>query len=115
MRFVHPYSHKMCTIKRTQVPVMPAFAMTAHKAQGQSMDRAIIDLESCSGTESPHVMISRVRSLSGLRLLRPFNIAKIQCRQSEDSRSSVWKSSPKTGKRPGLDRTRTDRTGNSQD
>jgi hypothetical protein len=28
---------------------------------------------------------------------------------------SVWKSSLETGKRPGLDRTRTDRTGNSQD
>ena len=28
---------------------------------------------------------------------------------------SVWKSSLKTGKRPELDRTRTDRTGNSQD
>jgi hypothetical protein len=60
--------------------------MTAHKAQGQTMDRAIVDLESCFGTESPYVMISRVRSLDGLRILRPFNIAKIQCRQSEDSR-----------------------------
>jgi hypothetical protein len=86
MRFIHPFSHKTCTIKRTQVPIMPAFAMTAHKAQGQTMISAIVDLESCVGTESPYVMVSRVKSLDGLRILRPFNIAKIQCHQSEDSR-----------------------------
>lgn len=63
--FVHLYSHKTCTIKWTQVPIMPAFAMTAHKAQGQTMDRAIVDLESCFGTESLYIMISKVRSLDG--------------------------------------------------
>jgi hypothetical protein len=47
MKFVHPHSHKMCTIKCTQVPIVPAFAMTAHKAQGQTLTNALIDLESC--------------------------------------------------------------------
>jgi hypothetical protein len=89
MRFVHPYSRKMCTIKRTQVPIMPAFAMTAHKAQGQTMNKVIVDLESCHGTESPYVMLSRVKSLNGLRILRPFSITKIQCRQSEDTRREL--------------------------
>ena len=86
MRFVHPHSHKSCTIKRTQVPIVPAFAMTAHKSQGQTMQQAIIDLQSCHGTESPYVMLSRVTSLEGLAILRPFDKRKIQCRQSEDSR-----------------------------
>ena len=89
MKFIHPYSHKVCTIKRTQIPIMPAFAMTAHKAQGQTMDKVIVDLESCHGTESPYVMISRVKSLNGLHILRPFNISKIQCRQSEDTRREL--------------------------
>ncbi len=89
MRFVHPYSHKVCTIKRTQVPIMPAFAMTAHKAQGQTMDKVIVDLEGCHGTESPYVMLSRVKSLDGLRILWPFSIRKIQCRQSEDARREL--------------------------
>jgi hypothetical protein len=89
MRFTHPYSHKVCTIKRTQVPIMPAFAMTTHKAQGQTMDKVIVDLESCHGTESPYVMLSRVKSLDGLRILRPFSITKIQCRQSEDTRREL--------------------------
>ena len=89
MRFVHPYSHKVCSIKRTQVPIMPVFAMTAHKAQGQTMDKAIVDLESCHGTESQYVMLSRVKSLDGLRILWPFSITKIQCRQSKDPRREL--------------------------
>jgi hypothetical protein len=32
-----------------------AFAMTAHKAQGKTMDAILIDLESTRGTESPYV------------------------------------------------------------
>jgi len=86
MRFVHLYSQKTCTIKHTQVPLIPAFAMTAHKSQGQTMEHAIVDLQSCHGTEAPYVMLSRVTSLEGLAILRPFDKRKIQCRQSEDSR-----------------------------
>ena len=89
MKFIHPFSHKTCTIKRTQVPLTPAFALTAHKAQGQTMERAIVNLESCRGTESPYVMLSRVKSLEGLQILRPFKIARIQCHQSEDKRREI--------------------------
>ncbi|KAJ3851611.1 hypothetical protein EV368DRAFT_17583, partial [Lentinula lateritia] len=59
---------------------------TTHKVQGQTLDSAIIDLESCRGTEAPYVMVSRVKTLDGLLVLRPFHLKKIQCRQSEDSR-----------------------------
>ena len=79
MRFVHPYSQKTCTIKRTQVPIVPAFAMTAHKSQGQTMDQAIVDLQSCHGMELLYVMLSQVTSLEGLAILRPFDKQKIQC------------------------------------
>ena len=72
MTFVHPFSRKQCLIERTQVPILPAFAMTAHKAQGQSLPNVIIDLQSCRGTESPYVMVSRVTSLDGLLILRNF-------------------------------------------
>lgn len=58
MTFTHPYTKKSCVIKCTQVPVMPAFAMTAHCAQGQAVKHVIIDLESCCGTEVPYVMVS---------------------------------------------------------
>ncbi len=86
MHFIHPYSSKKCTIKRTQLPLSPVFAMTTHKAQGQTMKEAIVDIQSCRGTEAPCVMLSRVKSLTGLLILRPFDPKKIQCRQSEDLR-----------------------------
>lgn len=89
MTFRHPHSGKKCTIQRTQLPIVPAFAMTAHKAQGQTMDKALMDLESCKGTESPYVMVSRITSLDGLLILRPFRPAKIKCRQSEDTRQEL--------------------------
>ena len=86
LNFVHPHSGKRCKIKRTQLPLLPAFAMTAHKAQGQTLKKVIIDLENCRGTESPYVMVSRVTLLEGLLILRPFRSSKIKCRQSEDVR-----------------------------
>lgn len=86
MSFTHEYTKKRCNFQRTQLPLAPAFAMTAHKAQGQTLETAVVDFESCRGTEAPYVMASRVKSLDGLLILRPFQLKKIQCRQSEDSR-----------------------------
>ena len=86
MTFTHPYSGKKCLIKRTQVPITPAFAMTAHKSQGKTLQNAVIDLEGCRGTETPYVMVSRVSTLDGLLILRPFSKTRITRRQSEDSR-----------------------------
>ncbi|EKM80524.1 hypothetical protein AGABI1DRAFT_38352 [Agaricus bisporus var. burnettii JB137-S8] len=63
--------------------------MTAHKAQGQTLQKAIVDLQSCHGCEAPYVMLSRVTSLEGLLILRPFDIRRIQCRPSEDTRKEM--------------------------
>jgi hypothetical protein len=86
MSFTNPHSSKRCSIKRTQLPIVPAFAITGHKSQGRTLPSTIADIQSCRGTESVYVMLSRVTSIENLRILRPFNIKKIQCRPSEDSR-----------------------------
>ena len=86
IRFENRASHKRCTINRKQVPVEPGFAITAHKAQGQTMDKVVVDLASCSGTEQPYVMVSRCTTLEGLVILRDFDIAKITRRPSEELR-----------------------------
>ena len=86
IQFVHPASGKKCTIKRVQLPILPAFAMTAHKSQGLTLPSALIDLESCRGSESPYVMISRVRSLDDLLIMRPFQKDRISRWLSEDVR-----------------------------
>jgi hypothetical protein len=74
-------------MKCTQLPLVPAFAMTAHKAQGKTMDAIVVDLESTCGTESPYVMISRATSLDGVFILRPFWKKVIQCCPSQDVRN----------------------------
>ena len=88
MTFTNPYSHKKCSIKCTQLLIVPAFALTAHKSQGKTLPTAIMDIQSCRRTELVYIMLSRVTSIEHLCILRPFNIKKIQCRPSEDSQTS---------------------------
>jgi len=86
VRYQGTRSKQCLSFKRTQLPVIPAFAMTAHKSLGQTLEKAIVDLTNCHGTESPYVMLSRVRRLNDLLILRPFPMSKIKCRMSEDTR-----------------------------
>ncbi|KJA12671.1 hypothetical protein HYPSUDRAFT_117206, partial [Hypholoma sublateritium FD-334 SS-4] len=69
-----------------QLPIAAGFVITAHKSQSLSFQSATIDLQSCCGTEKPYVMISRITSLEGLRILRPFDFKRIRSHPSEDLR-----------------------------
>ena len=72
------------SFKRMQIPLIPAFAMTAHKLQGQTLNKAIIDLDLCHGPEAPYVMVSHVRSINDLLILQPFDFNKVRCHLSQD-------------------------------
>ena len=87
IRINHPVSGQSCTIKRLQVPLAPGFVMMAHKAQGLTLPRVIVDLANCRGTEFPYVMVSRCPSLDGLLIMRPFPMSKITCRCSQEARN----------------------------
>ena len=84
--FRHPTSGRSCTLHRYQVPLDAGFAITAHKAQGQTLKRLIVDLASCIGTEAAYVMVSCCTSLEGLMILQPFPISKITIHRSQEAR-----------------------------
>ncbi len=79
-----PTTGKNVTIKRTQLPVFPAFAMTDYKAQGKTMPLVIVDLESSRSRQSAYVMLSRATSLENLLVLRPFKRSRLTKDFSED-------------------------------
>ena len=58
---------------------MLAFALTVHKAQGLSLQTAIVDARStCFGTGMLYVALSRVTALNGLHLIE-LDRGKIKC------------------------------------
>ena len=62
----------------TQYPIKLAWAVTIHKSQGQTFEKAIIDLD--KGSFAPgqtYVALSRVSSLDGLFLTRAINVSDV--------------------------------------
>lgn len=71
-------SRKSVTVTRLQPPLLPAYVYTDYKAQGRSLDAAIIDLDSARTIQGAYVMLSRVRTLDGVAILRRFKASKIE-------------------------------------
>lgn len=56
---------------RMQIPCKMAWAVTIHKSQGMSLDAASVQAAGSFDDGMAYVALSRVRSLTGLRLRRP--------------------------------------------
>lgn len=63
--------------KRSQVPLILAWALSVHKCQGMTLDRVETDLSRAFDFGMVYVALSRVRSLEGLNL-KAFDPSKIK-------------------------------------
>ncbi|MFI3314397.1 MAG: AAA family ATPase [Rikenellaceae bacterium] len=61
----------------TQIPLKCAWAITIHKSQGLSFDKAIIDAESSFAHGQVYVALSRCRTFEGMILKSPINYSSI--------------------------------------
>ena len=64
------------SIKRRALPLVPAYSVTTHKSQGQTLNKVVIDSKLPNGTDdiaAIYVPLSRVKRLSDLIILRHFD------------------------------------------
>lgn len=79
------------TVTRSQLPLLPAYVYTDYKSQGRSLDHAIVDPATARTLQGVYVMLSRVRTLNGLAVLRTFPISKIHDRLSQELRKELMR------------------------
>ncbi|CAF1445469.1 unnamed protein product [Rotaria sordida] len=73
------------SVKRKALPLIPAYSMTTHKSQGQTLGKIIVDLVLPPGpleVASVYVPLSRVKRLEDLLIIRPFEFVTLQVKPS---------------------------------
>ncbi|KIO17939.1 hypothetical protein M407DRAFT_49132, partial [Tulasnella calospora MUT 4182] len=55
---------------------------TDYKSQARTLSHVVLDIASAASLESAYVMVSRAIGLNNVLVLRPFELSKIQPRQS---------------------------------
>ena len=66
----------MLSVKRRALPLVPAYCITTHKSQGQTLAKVVIDLKLPNETDdiaAVYVPLSRVKRLTDLVILRHFD------------------------------------------
>lgn len=86
--YIAPDKRKF-SFSRWQIPLLPAYAYTDYKAQGRSLETVIVDLAGCRSAQSAYVMLSRVKTLEGLAILRWFPTIRVTKPLQHDLRNEM--------------------------
>ncbi|GAA6011795.1 hypothetical protein JCM11491_000753 [Sporobolomyces phaffii] len=78
---------------RTQMPLQLAWALTIHKAQGQSLDAVTMDLSGTFAHGQAYVALSRCRTMEGMRVTG-FSPSKIITDSTCSAEDAVLKTNP---------------------
>jgi hypothetical protein len=81
-------------ISRRQLPITPAYAITDSCAQGKTLDKVIVDLtlppnRRLASPASNYVALSRVTSLDGLLILRPWSEQDVAVPVNSDLKEEI--------------------------
>jgi hypothetical protein len=93
VRFSVDVDGERVKLERRQLAIVPGYAFTDYKAQGQTMECVIVDISKPpSGSLSPfsvYVALSRSRGRKSIRILRDFDPALFMHHPSEDLRNDM--------------------------
>ncbi|CAF1504876.1 unnamed protein product [Adineta steineri] len=82
----------MLSIKRRALPLVPAYCITTHKSQGQTLSKAVIDLKLPNETEdiaAVYVPLSRFQRLIDVAILRPFDYEVLRIKPSKSQVAEI--------------------------
>ena len=80
------------SIKRRALPLVPAYSITTHKSQGQTLNNVVIDLKLPSETDdiaAVYVPLSRVKRLTDLIILRNFDYKVLLIKPSKSQLAEI--------------------------
>ena len=73
------WSKRGAVLRRTQFPLVLAYAITIHKSQGLTVEKAVLNISEADFAPGlTYVAVSRVKSLNGLMFEEPFDLQGLQ-------------------------------------
>jgi hypothetical protein len=87
--FKFTFGETSVNIRRTQLLILPGWAFTDFKVQGNSLSPVILDLTCARSLQSIYVMLSRASSLRNIGILRWFSAKTLQSALQGDAREEL--------------------------